>query len=311
MDVTKILGVLATASDQQVENVLANIEHAAYRNEGRICLQGDWGPGLNVVLVPTTLGGGAEFADACVVFAREKRLLAEIHGPSRRAVVVDSRLVAPRRLRGKYAALGALCLLVRAMESLICMGNGDHALVNELEKAIKDSWDLVLDALREPENATGQSRDALMMAKVRVGLVSDIGRLGIVTRLTLAVVDELVDGAQPWCFEMVAVRIGVAVVQEMNEWGGKGQAVGWAMAMAVEIGDVDLWVNTMLERAEDVDCRLLRELGMVRRKIGVVADRVRETMRRERYLKDLEKRFCDEGVVERIVERAIEQTYQL
>ncbi|KAI0563891.1 bifunctional acetaldehyde-CoA/alcohol dehydrogenase [Gracilaria domingensis] len=324
MDMTKLLGRLGKASQSDLETYLNTIDGAAEADAPTIGLP-ITSPPIPVILIPTTVGSGAEMTEWCIVAGRRKngsirrlplfffdrpgtmRLVTE------KTAIQESRLINPRRLSGPHASQGALELVCLAIDTL--MGLQEHLNDQASQFAIRglrQAYRVIMDARREPVNASGHSRDPLIEAKTLIGLASDgLGRPGVCVRLCLAVLDSLVDGRLPTAFREVLTRVSIATVEECVEnRPEEGRRTFQEILKATNHNYKSQLVTDMLRKAEDCDVRLLPMMGMARRSIAEVAKRVSRYLESER-LSPLEEYLKQTGVLERILWRAIGQEYEL
>eukprot|EP00177_Eucheuma_denticulatum_P006281 GFKZ01011458.1.p1 GENE.GFKZ01011458.1~~GFKZ01011458.1.p1 ORF type:complete len:811 (-),score=111.61 GFKZ01011458.1:164-2596(-) len=325
LDMTKIVGRLGHASREEVEDCIAKINEAARNDAGRLMIT-PLSQAIPVLLIPGKVTPGSEMAEMCIIEGeagkrRSRRMVIDfvdrpglLRSHNERVIINDSRVIAPRRLPGRFAAQGALMLVCRGLETIIsAYENPDLETMTQVEEGIKNAYDNTLPALREPANATGSSRDPLAAAQTQIGLVADcVGRLGVCTRLALAVVDELLDGPQPLAFQMILIRVTVALVEELERWTApEADRIMVALMVAMGMKTGAEVVRSFSHRAEDVDCLLLSQHGLVRRKIPTIAAHVRKTILEEPVSTYLERRLAEEGVFESVLYSAIDQKYEL
>lgn len=325
LEVGKIIGRLGRASEHEVEEYITKINEAASKDVGRVKITPS-SRAIPVLMIPISVTAGGEFADMCIVQAeagngRSRRLVIDfedfpdiIRGHNERVIVIDSRLLRPRMFSNHRAAQGTLMLVCRAVETLIAMYEiPNHQAIEQIESAVKDAYEAILPVRREPENSTGHSRDPLTTAKTQIGIAADCaGRPGICTRITLAIIDELLDGAQAYCFQMIIARVTIALLGELNTWiMTDAERIMLALISKTESKDGSQLVRNLLERAEDVGVLTMPEMGLVRRKIPVVAAYVRKTLSEESVNTSLERRIVEPGNLERILHSAIDQDYEL
>lgn len=325
LEIGKIIGRLGWASEKEVEDCITKLNEGASNDIGRVKIM-PRSRAIPVLLLPICVTAGGELADMCIVQAeagdgRSRRLAIDFEDPpnlvrshNERVVVVDSRLLRPRRFVGPRAAQGALMLVCRAIETLIAMYEiPNHEAIEQAEKALKDAYEAILPALREPENSTGASRDPLATAKTQVGLAADCaGRLGICSRITLAIIDELLEGAQPYCFQMIIARVTIALLGELDTWlVTDAERIIFAVTSATDFRDGSQFVQSLLERAEDVGVLTLPEMGLVRRKVPAIVSYVHKTILEEPVSTLLEQRIAEPEVLKRILCSALNQDYEL
>lgn len=325
LDMTKIIGRLGHAPREEVEDCIAKINEAARNDAGRLIIT-TLSRAIPVLLIPGKVTAGSEMSEMCIIEGeagrnRSRRMVIDfvdrpglVRGHNERVVINDSRLIAPRRLPGRFAAQGALMLVCRGLETIISTyENPANDTMSQMEEGIKNAYENILPALREPANATGASRDPLAAAQTQIGLVADLaGRLGVCTRLALAIVDELLDGPQPLGFQMILIRVTVALVEELETWTApEADRLMVALMMAMGLKTGAQVVRSFHHRAEDVGCLLLPQHGLVRRKIPTISAHVRKTISEESVSTYLERRLAEEGVFERVLHSAINQKYEL
>lgn len=326
MDMAKALARVANCSSEELDAIVASIDEAADARAAQVVVDVTARP-LPLLLVPNNAGPGAELTES-VVFAREtgpgqrwKRLpvyfadtRAGLHAEVSRTIVSDSRLLAGRRLDGSDAASGGLMQTCLALDVLLSLtGTGDTGRRLALD-ALGTAYRNIIRALREPIHSSGVSRDGLCKARTELGMALDsVGRLGVCVRISLAVIDELVDGRSAHVFRIVMTRVTAAIVDELcsDELDAVvGTTLREASRMMNVFGKTDV-CNQILRRADDCDVPLLRRVGMVRRLNSQVAAEVAHNLRELPELSDVERLFCDPARVERVLDAAIEQDFIL
>lgn len=326
LDMTKALGLLGNASTGDIDACVQKINQAATFDVSKIVVIVS-SPAIPVVLLPTTIGPGAELMDLCVFKGTSesgvsRRLcvdFADAGNVSRQAndriILSDSRLVGPRRLSGRNAAQGAVMLVCRGIETLLSMYEykGNQA-IEQAEQAIAGASETIMAAYREPRRSSGQSLDLLTYAQTKIGLAADCaGKIGLCSRLSLAIVDELVDEPEHFCFRTALIRVTAAVMTEICSWDDLDDAKQFSarMAKALFVQEPKAIAGKILARAEDINVRLLPEVGMVRRSIPAMSKRIVRSMLHEERLSPLEQRFADQEILERVLHSAMEQKYEL
>lgn len=326
LDMTKALGVLGNAPAGEIDACVKKINQAASLDVSKIVIIAS-SPPIPVVLLPTTIGPGAELVDLCVFKASSKngvsrRLCVDFvdagnvrRHANDRIILSDSRLVGPRRLFGINAAQGGLMLVCRGIETLLSMYEykGNQA-IDQAEQAVAGAAAVIMAAYREPRRSSGQSLDPLTYAQTKIGLAADCaGKIGLCSRLSLAIVDVLVDEPEPFCFRTALIRVTAAVMTEICSWDHVDDAKQFSdrVAKALFVTEPQAIVRKILTRAEDINVRLLPEIGVVRRSIPAVVQRVVRSMLQEEQLSPLERRFADQVVLERVLHSAMGQEYEL
>ncbi|CAN8069445.1 unnamed protein product [Agarophyton chilense] len=324
MDMAKLLGRLGNESSKDIESCLNTIDAAAEADAAAIGLPISSAP-VPVVLISATVGSGAEMTEWCIVAGKQKdgsirrlplyfydkpgamRLVTE------KTAIQDSRLISPRRLLGLHAGQGALELVSLAIDTLISLHERLEDQASKFAiRGLRQAYRVVMDARREPQSASGHSRDPLVEAKTLIGLATDgLGRPGVCVRLCLAVLDSLVDGRLPTVFREVLTRVTIAAIEESIEnRPEEGRRAFQEALKATRHNYRRELLTDMLRKAEDCDVSLLRMVGMVRRKIPEVAIRVHSYLKDE-TLSPLERYLSQTEVLERILWRAIGQEYEL
>lgn len=324
MDMAKLIARIANATENEIEVYLNTIDGAAEAEAMGISLRVAPKP-LPVVLIPTTIGSGAEMIEWCVVAARKedgslRRLPlyfqdapGSVREPTEKTVIQESRLVSPSRLNGLHASQGALQLVSLGIDALIALHeNLEEQAFKFAIRGTRKAYRVIMDARREPINATGQSRDPLVDARTFIGLALDgVGRPGVCLRICLALLDSLVDGRSSSVFRQVLIRTSIAVLQECVESNTAAGSVALKKVLQAtqKVSRQDLILD-MLRKAEDCDVSLLPMLGSVRRTIPESAARVAVYLAGEK-LSPLETYLSQEDVIERIMHRALDQEYEL
>ncbi|PXF42930.1 hypothetical protein BWQ96_07377 [Gracilariopsis chorda] len=324
MDMAKLIARVANATENEIEEYLTTIDGAAEAEAMGIGLRVVSKP-MPVVLIPTTIGSGAEMIEWCVVAARKddgslrriplyfQDVPGSVREPTEKTVIQESRLVSPSRLHGLHTSQGALQLVGLGIDALIAL----HERLEEQAfkfaiRGIRQAYRVIMDARREPTNATGQSRDPLVDARTFIGLALDgVGRPGVCVRICLALLDSLVDGRSSTVFRQVLTRTSIAVLQECVESKNAAGSETFKKVLQAtkQVSRQDLILD-MLRKAEDCDVSLLPMLGSVRRTIPESAARVALYLSGEK-LSPLETYFSQEEVIERIMHRAMDQEYEL
>lgn len=323
MDMAKMVGKLGRVSIDELESHLSEIDDLESCKSGSIDLTVAAEP-IPIILLPTTIGSGAEMTELCIVAAQHKnrgirRLSVNFKDSpntpryaSERTVLMDSRLVSPKRISGHNAAQGGLQLVCLGIDVLLSMCDYPESQSVELAaQGIAKSFNHVIPALREPFHASGASRDPLVEAQAVIGLASDTFlRIGFCVRVALAVIDTLVDGRSPRVFRTVLIRITAAVLEEVcqDQFAEKALIV---VAKAIGIADRTQMSKKILEMAEDCDVRLLNEVGMVQRRVPDVAFRVVAELGELETCGALEQRFLGHEQMTKMLESAISQRFEL
>lgn len=325
MDMAQAVGMLGYASENHLEGCIDKINRASREGKSRIAVEVP-PSAIPVLLIPSNVGFGSEFADLCVFVGESddggsRRLAVDFVDPPNavrfrtdKTILRDTRLISPRCLRGFHAAQGALAIICHGMETIMSVYEqpGSQA-VKLAEDSISEASETFTMALREPEKATGQSRDPLAEAHTKVGIAADFaGRIGICSRISLAVADHLLDGTVPFCFRMIMIRISASVVDEMCSWGESHDAayVLGKIAEALQVNNpADIAVR-LLACAEDSDVYSLREVGLVRRLLPRIAADVLNTLAQEEC-SPLEHMFTNQAVLKRILTGAMDQQFEL
>lgn len=325
IDMAKALGLLGHATGDEIEEFVSKINEAADNDVGRVQLNIS-NPPIPVMLIPTTIGPGAELTEICIIKGCpengvSRRMCVDFVNTSNiprhaneRVIMSDSRLVGPRRYFGIHAAQGALLLLCRGIEVLLSMyEHKSNQAVEQAEQSIAGASETVLAAFREPRKGSGESRDPLTYAQTKIGLAADCaGKIGLCTRLSLAVLDELKDELHPHCFRTVLIRVTAGLMTEICSMDNDAaRQFSDRVAKAMLVATPEAAVKKMLARAGDVDVRLLPEIGMLRRSIPVTAQRVVKTVLQEEELSTLERTLADEQIMERVLHNALDQQYEL
>lgn len=326
MDTAKAIGRMGRTSQNEAEKYLEAIDSAAENQLGRLSLAVDSLP-IPVLLIPTTIGSGAELTEQIICAGRKNNgkwhrvpLYIEdvpntVRHASEKTVLVDSRVVSPRRLDGFHTSQGALQVVCLGIDALITSHDyPEEQTAHYALEGIAVTFKRVLAALREPENATGQPRDAILNAKTVIGLAIDgAGRMGVCLRLAIAVLDSLVDGRVPTVFRTVMIRVTAAIIEELcsREDLSFGEKSFRKLAKAMNVEGPSYVAGELLRRAEDCGVSLLGEVGMVSRCIPEVVSRVVRELQEEEGCSTLEKIFFNEETVERVLKSAMNQQYEL
>ena len=326
MDMSKAIAQVGNSSEDDLEKFITSIDTAAEDGQHHVSIV-TRSASIPLLLIPATIGSGAELSDSCifsskphdgswrripVVFCEDP----ETEKPfASRTVLVDSRLVSPKRLDGFHASQGALQLVCLGIDVLMSAGEQlNEQYVTFARDGLKVAFKWVIPALREPYNATGHSRDPLVNAKTAIGLARDSqGRVGVCLKLTLGVIDSLIDGRYPTMFRMVLIRITAAVLEELNklEETTPGIEQFWSLLCnAMKVQGKPEVVLHLLSRAEDCDVVLLREIGMVRRRVPEIAEFVACSFDKPEC-SSLERLFTNVDRVERVLQSALSQEYEL
>lgn len=327
MDYVKTVGKLVNVSDEELESILAKIDDAADREVDEFSFV-KTAASFPIFLLPSTVGSCSLLTEACILTGRKKngsrhRMFVDILDEAdllrqvgEKTVLIDSRLVSPIRLDGFHAAQGAMQLMCHGIDYFIAMHEHpkEQGMVFVLQ-GFAQGFNQIIPALREPFKATGQSRDPLINARTSIALAIDtVQRMGICLRMTLAVLDALVDGRHATVFRMVFIRLTIAVLQELRELEPQNRASKFILKNIVKVtetGDEDGLVKKMLEHAEDCDVHLLKEMGMARRTIPSIAARVGKGIENMEGSSSLECVLADRGRLERILHSALNQEYEL
>lgn len=325
MDMTKAVGAFGYASDEVLEEAIRKVNTASSEGASRVVLVIP-SMAVPVLLICGNVSVGAEFADICVMVGEDdsglsRRVCVDLVDPPDKAahptektVLRDSRLISPRYLNGFHAAQGALLLVCRGIETLMSLYETPNLpAVKYAEETINEASETIVAALREPKVATGQTRDPLTEAQTKVGIAADCtGRIGLCSRLSLAVVDNLIDGPETCCFRKIMIRVTAAVMKELCSWRENADACYLVerVRKAFLVRKAEDISRRLIARAEDTDVYRLSELGMSRRTIPTIAASVVQTLRQEES-SPIEKLFTDQVVLERILHSAMDQQYEL
>lgn len=324
LDLTKLLGRLGNFTDDELKTCLSAIENGVESSAEQIILDADRIP-VGVMLLPSTIGPGVEMKDMCIVAGKRKdgewRRL-PIYFDDRKlgvqsaltTVLYDARLVSPRRYMAKDAAQGALATACAAIDTLIALvGTDDSTAHSFASHALATGYKNVIPALREPEHASGQARDPLLKCRMMGGIAADsVGRLGLIMRLSLAVVDALVDGRDPHVFRVVTTRVTIGVVSVLCDevFTDLSKDLLETIYRSMNVNGKHDIAKMMLRRADDCDVSLLPQIGMVRRRIPDVATRV-STALNKIECNAIEAVFRDGSRVGQALENALSQQYEL
>lgn len=326
MDMTKALGLLGNASLDEIDESVRQINAAADTCMPRVRVSVSTRP-IPVVLIPTTIGAGAELTDLCVIKANlatgaPRRICVDFGSESNvlriandRVILSDSRLIGPRILYGIHAAHGALMLICRGIDVLLSLyDQAGHQGVKQAEEAVAGTSEIVMDVYREPRKASGQTRDPLAYAQTKMGLAADCaGKLGLVAKLSLAAVDEIIDELYPRCFRTIFIRVTAALLTKIISLEKDEACRKFAdhVAKAMLVRTPQEAVQRLLRRAEDVDVPLLSRLGLLHRTVPSAAGHAVKAILLEPELSSLEHRLADETLLQDVLHDAIDQDYEL
>ena len=326
MDYVKTIGKFANMCDEELEKVLGEIDDAAERELDQFSIV-KTAPPFPIMLFPSNVGNIAVVTEPVILAGRKKngewhRMYVDIldeedfvRQVNEKTVLIDSRLVSPRRLLGKYAGPEAIQLICHAIDYFISMH--EHPREEGMNYALSglvECFRQVLPALREPEKASGQTRDPLVNARAAIALAADtVGRLGICVRTTIAVLDACVDGREPLIFRTVFIRLTIAFLEELCELQSENDGALFIVMNLSKVTKTESGrglVKKLLENAEDCDVWLLREMGVVRRLVPEIAARVRNGIAAV-STSALERLFVREGRLEKILYAALDQDFEL
>lgn len=281
MDGAKALGALIAQSDEDVDVALKMIEEGAERGEREITVRLEKAA-RPVVLIPGTIGAGAELCEAAMLvadvevrgrpgerFGRHSIFVTfdYVGGVRRKATertaVVDPRVVSPRRLNGEDAAQGGLMALAGAVDSLLCANSSPQTEKLAFD-ALQYASDALLCARREPTTGDGEPRDALLRATCAAALARDAVGPGIGILLTMAVMDSLRDKPQDGEFRQIYARIVASIVRKACGYEVLGDVLlkaarvvtGDHLASGTALAD---WI---IRRAEDIGVPQMKRLGV-------------------------------------------------
>lgn len=324
LDLTKLLGRFGKCTDDELHMYLSAIENSIESDEEQVILKVDRDP-TGAMLVPATIGPGIEMKDMCIVGGQRKdgewrRLPVYFDDrglgiqPTMTTVLYDARLASPRRYMAKDAAQGALTIACAAIDTLmILVGSDDSTAQSLATQALGLSFKNVIPALREPETSSGQARDPLVKSRMMGGIAADnIGKLGLIMRLSLAVVDALVNGRDPHIFRVVVTRVTMGVIHVLCEdsFADVAGDLLKTIYQTMNVNGTHAIVQTMLRRTDDCNMPLLPHVGMVRRRIPEVATRVSLALNKVECSK-VESIFKDANRIQQALESAISHEYEL
>lgn len=316
LDAAKAVSALLPLRPSDVSTVLDQLKTIAGTGQ-MVCNIRLGSPGVPLMLIPGTVGSGAEVSDNAILNTASAdgscRRISVLFEDSfqARAAIIDPRLVLARRMPSQDAAMGGLLAASFAIDALISPDAPSQAC-EFAEKVLKLAKHGILRARREPESSDGPARDILCHMSTCAALARDAcGGPGVAAGLSIA----LLDGAQPTTtgldapLRTILPRVVAALLEVMDDAGMGSKTARPAQVMfgRTEVSGYDL-VKWLLMTAEDIGTPLVAEKGIfaedaARAAAAVVQGGLVSTC--------ADSQLLDADLLERVVIRCVGQTYEL
>ncbi len=288
MDGTKAIAALAAQPPIVVEEAFEEIEAAARRGQREASITLPLNP-LPAILINGTVGTGASLSES-ILFSVESKdarqrvvrhslfvtinYAADVKRSEReRMAIVDSRIVASRRLNSQDTAQGGLLALCTAIDTALSSRASPQALELALD-SLHHGADYILQARRDPTHSDGPSRDYLLRAACGAALARDaLGAPPLGLMLTVGLMDALVDGAVDGEFRWTYVRVMVSIIRKCCPLIAVDDVLLKAATATLHDEGVDgnQLADWLLDYAERFAVPQLRMIGLTRRRAHQVA----------------------------------------
>jgi alcohol dehydrogenase class IV len=313
MDGAKAIAALLKLSTADVAKALTNIREEAM-NGKTVCALTLGRSAAPLLLIPGTVGSGAELSEQAILNAklldgRTQRIAVSFdYAKAPRMAVIDPRLVIPRRMNSKDAAMGGLQSICFAIETLLCP-RAPHQAVELAGRALLRGRDAIIQARREPESSDGPARHALVDTATFAALSRDAcGGLGLATCLSFALLDTsdstAIDMDAP--LRTVLPRVTAAVLAEF--YGDIEPCRPARLVLDNDDANGKELSDWLLGLAEDIGVPLVSAVGVHGRDIELVLNSIAHG---GLVSQCTDSRLLDAEVLRRIVANTTAQVYEL